>query len=363
MRKCPVCFANILLIFILCLCLDEAIFAATETDLVMIIKKYFDNYYKTLSENEMIKSKKIVINELGAIIGLGQSCSIAQINKSINSRLNNLEKYINIFTVAGEDKLQCWFGEISEQRNGVEVVWDEAIKYTLRKMDKLIVHDYIYFSSKGTDALDAGVIGNTIYYNLEAYRTRAEEKWDSFYKTNTRVSVTKPYYSLRYNRLRKKLRYISWYPLYLECIESFSDLNEARKNFMIESINLMTNASLFHELGHIHYSRTYSMEDNVDSEIAAFLTELRYSPVPQESLDRVISAAYSSPMQVYNMAGREILSSFISYIQFEQTKGNRSYKRIIIHGKRLAKQIENLYRLSEGQIRQISEYIYTQRYR
>jgi hypothetical protein len=120
----------------------------------------------------------------------------------------------------------------------------------------------------------------------------------------------------------------------------------------------MTNASLFHELGHIYYSLQNNVVNDIDSEVTAFLTELRYSPLPHESLDRVVCAAYSSFMKIYRLAGREILAGFVSYIQSEQAKGNKAYKRISVGGKRLSREIKYLYKLTDGQIREISEYIY-----
>jgi hypothetical protein len=355
-------FIKAVLLFIFCLCFNNLTWAEIEKDLIIAVKNYFDNYYKDLSETGVVKSRETAIEELETILGLEKILDIGELNDHLNSRLNKLRKHINIFSPPGEDKVQCWLGEIVEERNGAETIWGEEIKYTLRKMDNLIVHDYEYFSSKGTDALDAGVIGNIIYYNLEAYRAMAQEKWQAFFKANTRGSISKPYDALKYNRLRRKLRDISWHPLYLKSIELSSDSNEACQNFIIESMRLMIRTSLFHELGHIYYSRINSTVDDIDSEVVAFLTELRYSPLPYESLDRVISAAYSSSMQIYKAAGRKILTSFISYIQLQQAKENENYNRIIVKGIRSKKSIDNLYRLSPEQIRVISEYIYKERY-
>jgi hypothetical protein len=348
-------------LFLFMFFLSNSIWAETESerDLVMAVKEYFDNYYKDLSEMGVVKSKNVVIDGLETILGLEKTQDIEELNNRLNSRLNKLRKHVNIFLIPGEDKVQCWLGEMVEERNGVEVIWGKEIKYILRKIDNLIVHDYVYFSTKGLDALDAGVKGNIIYYNLEAFRDRARENWQILLETNTRDSISKPYDPLRYNRLRRKLKGICWRPLYLKSINSYSDLNEAKQNFIIESVKMMTNTSLFHELGHILYSRANSIVDDIDSEVVAFLTELRYSPLPYESLDRVISAAYSSSMEIYKAAGRQILTSFISYIGLQQAKGNKAYKKISIRDKELTEQIKNLYRLTSAQIREISEYVYS----
>jgi hypothetical protein len=347
-------------IFMLYLCMCNLIYAEPQADrdLIIVIKGYFENYYKDLSEKGPRKSKTAVINELGTILGLENIYDIGELNDGLNSQLSPSQRYINIFALPGEDKLQCWIGQVTEERNKARVIWGREIKYAVRKMSNLIVHDYVYFSTNGNDALDAGVIGNTVYYNLEAYFAQAEARWKAFSKNKARGSISRPYDSLGYNRLRRKLRDITWRPLYLKSIRLSPDLNKAHRDFLTESVELMTNASLFHELGHIYYSLQNNVVNDIDSEVTAFLTELRYSPLPHESLDRVVCAAYSSFMKIYRLAGREILAGFVSYIQSEQAKGNKAYKRISVGGKRLSREIKYLYKLTDGQIREISEYIY-----
>jgi len=159
--------------------------------------------------------------------------------------------------------------------------------------------------------------------------------------------------------LRKRLYAKSWDSLFsAEYLDKNKDLEKTKQSFINEAVRQLKENSFYHEVGHIYARKFLDTINEVEEEIIAFLTELKYGTLPYESLDALISSRWHNKLQIHKMASDKILSWFLSYIQFEQGKGNNSYKGVIIKGTRSEKSIDNLYKLTPGQIRVISEYIY-----
>ena len=74
--------------------------------------------------------------------------------------------------------------------------------------------------------------------------------------------------------------------------------------------------------------------------MVAFLTELRYGNLVYDSLETIVAAAYQSQMNNYNLAGKEIISGF---------------------GIKQVQKIQDLFSLSENQVRLIAKEIYQQK--
>jgi hypothetical protein len=114
-------------------------------------------------------------------------------------------------------------------------------------------------------------------------------------------------------------------------------------------------------MGHIFFNKYLGLNDETEEEMIAFLSELRYGPLPYESLETIIAASYKSSLDTYNLAGRYLTAGFISYIKNEQKNKNPEYKNINVQGRNQIEKINTFYKLSETQIRAISEYIYEQK--
>jgi hypothetical protein len=334
------------------------------------LKDYFYSYYSQTLEKKLVKSNQDILKELsqifrdsgisvneGILIKENESCET--LTDLINSYLEDEGKSINLF-INDSDVVNCWLGDLIEEEIIVRSVWSRAIKFRVKVIDNLIIRDFTNLCTQGSEAIDVGVRGDTVYYNLDAYKMRAKEIWDLLAR-RTR-SRDKRYDPLKSNRLRKRLYIRNWGSLFLNTINKNKDLEKAKKSFVGKVVNQLKENNLFHEVGHIYAREYLAIDDEVEEEIVAFLTELRYGILPYESLDAIISSRWRSLMESYNLASDRILTSFLSYIQLEQEKKNPDFKRIVIKDTRLKYNIDNLYKLNEEQIRAISEYIYKERY-
>jgi hypothetical protein len=332
---------------------------------------YFHSYYNQILKESIIKSKQQVFRELSQIVRESQITVDERMFKRederfailvdvINAYLESDKKSINLFTVDDSDVVNCWLGDLIEEKIIVRSVWNKAIKFRVKVIDNLIIHDFINLSTQGSEAIDVGVRGDTVYYNLDAYKARAKEIWDLLARRTK--GKDKRYDPLKSNRLRKRLYIRNWGNLFLNTIDENKDLEKAKKSFVAKVVNQLQENNLFHEVGHIYARECLAIDEEVEEEIVAFLTELRYGILPYESLDVIISSRWRSLMESYNLASDRILTSFLCYIQLEQQKKNPDFKRIVIKDTRAKYSIDNLYKLNEEQIRTISEYIYKERY-
>jgi hypothetical protein len=286
--------------------------------------------------------------------------SIEKLQDKINQLLKENNKEIVLFTLPGSEIVNCWLGDLVEERRETRNIWGKEIDFMVKVIDNLEIRDFTYVSTKGREALDVGIRDAIICYNLEAYKMRANSIWDFFRDREDRLK-NKRYDPSKSNRLRKWLYYKTWPDLYANCIKDSHDLEETRVEFIDQAVELLKENSLFHEMGHIFFNKYLGLNDETEEEMIAFLSELRYGPLPYESLETIIAASYKSSLDTYNLAGRYLTAGFISYIKNEQKNKNPEYKNINVQGRNQIEKINTFYKLSETQIRAISEYIYEQK--
>ena len=361
-----------LIFFVYLIILTSGTALAEDTDLslellINNLNNYFQAYYSQLTKGGVINPKTEVLEDIKEIAFnytkidnklLSHADSPDELSTIFDDYLRDYGKSIVLFTVGDSEIVNCWLGNLIEEKVETKNVWNREIQYTLRVLGELAIQDFTYFSSGGKDALDAGTRSGFIYYNLDAYRSRAASIWDFFAQKDKKKRRYDPSKS---NRLRKKLYNKTWLNLYTGCIKDSPNLEEAKKRFIDKAVIALKENSLCHEAGHIFADRYLKLNDEVKEEMLAFLSELRYGPLPYESLETIIAASYKSSMVSYNLAGRQIIAEFLSFIRNEQKNGNPDYKDINIQGRNQIEKINNLYKLSGIEIRAISEYIYEQK--
>lgn len=356
-------------IFILLLLLAKTVLAEDINDAYLIgqLSGYFKDYYESINQDKMppyegklIFDIRHLLEQYGFVKENLAENSIEELQNKINQLLRKNNKEIVLFTLPDSGIVNCWLGYLAEEKKENKNIWGKEIEFIIKAIGNLEIRDFSYFLSGGREALDIGTRDNTIYYNLEAYRTRVNSIWD-FFVNREKENKNKRYDPSKSNRLRKWLYHKTWHTLYSDCIKDNKNLEEAKTEFTDKAIIILKENSLFHEIGHIFVSKYLRLNDESEEEIIAFLSELRYGPLPYESLETVVAASYKSSMYSYNLAGRYLTAEFISYIKNEQKNKNQEYKDINIHGRNQIEKITNLYKLSEAEIRAISEYIYEQK--
>ncbi len=334
------------------------------------LKNYFAIYFSQIKTEKTIKPKEEVLQNIKEItlehLAINKEEILGKNNFNdltviLDEYLKNYREAINIFTINGSDIVNCWLGDLVEEKTYKKDIWGKEIEFAVKVIDNMEIRDFTHYLSAGKEALDVGTRGDTVYYNLEAYRIRANSIWD-FFSKREKENRRRRYEPSKANRLRKKFYYNLWLKLYSDCIKDNQNLESAKQRFMDESIILLRENSLFHEAGHIFANRYFNLNDEVKEEMLAFLTELRYGPLPCESLETVVAASYQSVMSDYNLAGKEIISDFITYIRNEQKNKNPDYNDTNIEGRDQLSKMENLFKLTEEQIRSISERIYKNRF-
>lgn len=330
----------------------------------------FQNYYQGVSaagkthsaEEKLVIELRRLLRQYGFSEHQLTEDNIEDLEAKLNSVLINTGYRIVLFAAAQTEIINCWLGKLVVDKKETRNIWGKDIEATVIILNDLEIHDYSNFLSAGKEAIEAGTRAGIIYYNLDAYRASAASVWD-FFAQREKENKSRRYDPRLSNRLRKKLYIKNWLTLYLSCIKINPDNKEnARREFIDKAVALLKENSLFHEIGHIFTSKYQGWENSKGEEIIAFLSELQYGPLPFESLDTIISAAYQSRICDYNLAGREIVSYFLSYIKDEQKRGNSGYKNIHISGINQLRKMTELYELTESQLRSISECTFKQKY-
>lgn len=309
--------------FFLCLILlffANSSFGGQEGDL----KNYFNNYYSIVKEGKK-KSQDEVLADINKIVNRNFK-DFDSLSIWLDKRFEPNGMSISLFWIEDINVLNCWLGHLVENDKDTKNVWGKEIRFNRKIIDKLEIRDYYYYYSKGKEAIETGTRNNIIYYNLEAFRIKAESIWD-FFKSRELHNKTKRYEPSRINRIRRQFYYKTWLDLYLE---------EDKEGFINKVVGLLIEVSFFHEIGHIFANEHLMLEDEKEEEVVAFLTELRYGPLPYESLQTVISAAYQNKINYYNSACKEIIQLYIG--------GNI----------RQIKDMEKLLKLSKDDIRKIN---------
>jgi len=333
------------------------------------LKEYFYYYYSQAKDGVKIEPEDKVIRKLKEIAGVNDvECSNAgnffELSALFNNYLTGYKKCINIFTVDDSKIVNCWLGDLAEERDGMREVWGKKTAFKIKVIGNPVIRDFVGYLNGGKDSLDVGTIGSVIYYNSEAYEKKATDIWETFSKKEG--IRDKKYDPSKSNRLRRQLRYKTWHAHYSDSLKEYKDdLSGAQSGFAKKAAGLLMEHNLLHELGHIYFAETANGEkgDAAKEETVAFLTELKYASLPYESLDGVTSAAWRSSMDSYRLAGTRILNLFVEYIKDRQKEGDRDYLKIVIPPGGLEKNTANLYRLTEEQVRNISTYIYQNKIR
>ncbi|MEW6009094.1 MAG: hypothetical protein AB1629_05640 [Candidatus Omnitrophota bacterium] len=332
------------------------------------LSNYFLWYYSSVQAGKIIKPKSQVLKDIGKIALrhcpidkklIDNEAGFDNLSILLNEYLGEYGKAINIFTISDSEVVSCWLGDLVEESAGKRNIWGKEIEFLVKVIDSLEIKDSVYYLSKGKEALEVGVRDNVIYYNLETYKLRANSLWE-FFASRITENKNRRYDPSKSDRLRKQLYYKSWFKLYSDCIKDSQNLEVSKSRFINQAIDLLKENSLFHEIGHIFADKYLKLNDETKEEALAFLSELRYGPLPYDSLDMVISARYKNPISNYKFAGDKIITDFIFYINNEQRKNVPDYKKIKIQGKDEIQQMRNLFKLTEEQIRSISENIFRQ---
>lgn len=356
-------------IFLPLLLLAKTALAEDINDAYLIgqLSGYFKDYYESINQDKMppyegklIFDIKHLLEQYGFAEESLTADGIEGLQDKINQLLKGNNKEVVLFTLPDSDIVNCWLGDLVEEKRETRNIWGEKIDFMVKVIDNLEIRDFAYVLTKGREALDVGTRGFIICYNLEAYKMRANSVWDFFRDRKDKLK-NKRYDPSKSNRLRKWLYHKTWHTLYSDCIKDNKHLEEAKTEFIDRAVIILRENSLFHEIGHIFADRYLKLNDDAEEEMIAFLGELRYGPLPYESLETIIAASYKSSMVSYNLAGRQIIAEFLSFIRNEQKNSNPDYEDINIHGRNQIEKINNLYKLSEAEIRAISEYIYEQK--
>ncbi|MBI5144463.1 MAG: hypothetical protein HZA30_05295 [Candidatus Omnitrophica bacterium] len=326
------------------------------------LKDYFLSYYSSVKAG-LIRPKDEVLRDIemmaeGLLNLKGEATHIDSIDDFsllLDKEMKPYKKSINIFLVGQSDIVNCWLGDRTEEKIEIRNVWGKDLNCIVKVLDRLTIQDYKYFSTEGKEALDAGTRAGIIYYNLDAYRARASSLWDFIRGSEKKKRGYDP---SRANRLRRRLSLKTWRGLYSDTVNFSDDPDKAKALFIERTVELLRETSLLHEMGHIFAEKELKINNAAREEEIAFLIELRYGPLPYESLDMVVSAGYQSSITDYNSAGRKITGSFIAYIKEEKKKGNPAYRDIDIREMGQVRMMENLFKLTEDEIRSISEYIF-----
>lgn len=172
------------------------------------LSEYFADYYRLANANKIYPAQGKVIREIRHLLtrhgfneGQLKENKIEELEDKINKILKTSNKKAVLFVIPGSDIINCWSGDLVEEKTELKNIRGKELKYTIKVLDKLIIQDFSYFSSRGKEALDAGTRQETIYYNLEAYRIRANSIWDFFARKDKK---RRRYDSSKSNRLRKK---------------------------------------------------------------------------------------------------------------------------------------------------------------
>ena len=308
--------------------------------LIKDLKNYFDSYYALIQEKNLIPPKENVFKQIQALSGQNLILNnFDDLSRSFDGYLKDYGKSINIFTINDSEIVNCWLGDLVAEKKDRRNVWGKEVDFTVKIIDNMVVRDFTDFVSQGKDALDIGTRDSIVYCNLEAYRIRANSIWD-FFAERQKESKKRRYEPSRANRSRKYLYYKTWLNLYLNCIKENPNLDTAKSRFTEQEVAALKENSLFHEIGHIFADRYLALEDESKEETVAFLTELRYGNLVYDSLETIVAAAYQSQMNNYNLAGKEIISGF---------------------GIKQVQKIQDLFSLSENQVRLIAKEIYQQK--
>jgi len=288
------------------------------------LQNYFYVYYSRSETGEAAVSQEQVLKDIKEMTlkycdgidkeGLAGKDNLDDLTNFLDKYLNNYGKSINIFTVEGSSIVNCWLGDLAEEKIEKRNIWNKEIEFYSKGIDNLNIRDFTYYLNKGKESLQVGTRGEVIYYNLESYSIHANTIWD-FFIDRIKENRYKRYDPSRVNRLRRRLYYRIWGGLYSASIKEKENLNDAKAQFIDKVAAVLKENSIFHEAGHVFVNRYLKLKDSSEEEMFAFLTELRYGPMPYDSLELIISAGYQSSMDNYKLAGREIISYFASYIK------------------------------------------------
>jgi hypothetical protein len=368
--------ADVVKIFIFCLltflipksavCEDRILIDSHE-NFTQEIRRYFDSYYTSIQTGNNFRRKQDVIEDIQRIasnyintsdgkIDCEDINSIKGLNCWIGNYLKESNQIINIFVVEEQNVINCWLGYLAESSSGREEIWGKTIEFKINVLDDMIVQDFKHWTTKGMDAYEAGTRGNTLFLNIPAFRIKAEEVYQ-FMESVSQGQYKRRYDSSEINKLRKRLRYKAWSDLYLDSLNQFQDNNKQKEIFIEKYIKLKKENTFYHELGHIFAVTTGLAKANVDEEIIAILTELKYGSLPYDSMEFLVSTAWVNDMTTYNLAGAKILKKMAEYTE----RGSiRQELNIAIpwESKKMIEKVKHLSTLNENDIRDMSDQIY-----
>jgi hypothetical protein len=348
--------------------------------LINDLKTYFLDYYRKAIKGE-VESQEKVLAKLKSIIknNLGETDltkkfqridNFFQLTQWLNSKFNEdnsgkVKSYgINIFLSPISNIVNCWLGKNITVENLHKHIWDKDIGYQLIMIRNLFVHDYLYYISNGNKELEIVNKNNVIFCNREAFLKKANARWQFLLSHYKSKKAYKNYNPSKVDKLRRKLLTKTWEDSFLKIIKE-NDLNKAREVFLNSVEGKLLKIAVIHELGHIYADEYLSHSNDLLSEIVALLTELAFGPMPDESLNTVLSFAWKSHWKTYRFAGQYIIRNFVKEVE-EGSCGRKMKLRVTnnIKGmlnKSLINKEEMICFLNQEQIRELANIVFKNR--
>lgn len=326
------------------------------------LSEYFQDYYRSVSENNISLSKEKLISEIKYLLvsyGLPKEeirgvDKLQDIEESINKVLKKDNHTVVLFVIPESEIINCWLGELKEETARTEKIFGKEINFNVLALDNLKIRDFLYFYSQGKEMLDAGTKNDCIYYNLEAMRRQAGDIW-GFFRDRETASHRNRYDPSKLDRLRKHIKRKSWQIIYSDACGRNRDLVRAQDDFIASAVEKIKANSLAHELAHLFANGNQGLTlDTAKEEEFSFLFEMSNGTMPLDSLDTVVGIYAKGLKDIYYVAVENILNCFLDYIRQQQLADNSEYKGIDIRGNYLKDKLQYVYNLSEKQVREIS---------
>jgi hypothetical protein len=325
--------------------------------------KYFLDYYQSLNKGEFAAPEKVLADLKGIVKNnlpersltqeFEEIDNLFQLTQWLNRRLEPDSLGVNIFIAPESGIINCWLGELKEDRVSFKKIYTQEYHYKLWVIDKLRIHDYRYFLTQGKDEFDFLSVRNIIFCNKEALDKKAKQRWE-FLQSRYGSGGVHNYNPSRSDKLRRRLLSLAWGDLFLKIVRE-NPLGEQEEIFLKQAEEQLLEIGIFHEVGHmLADEQTRFPEDEKTKEAIALLTELGFGPLPYESLNTVLSFAWKSPWKTYRYAGQYILRDFVKETENKYFTDSFRYKFKGINNNSLLRIQNSLYYLSRQQIRRLA---------
>jgi hypothetical protein len=342
-------------------CLDNLDKSAADF-LYKKIQAYFYNYYKIVKQGSHPTASQ-VLNEVKGIFLEGRLFNekdketIAEqedffsLTLLLNRLLRKYDLYINIFINPQTKRVCCWLSNRGEKEESSLTIWNRNISFSVITVDNLLLHGYSYYFSSKNEDIQFISFRDTIFFNREEVKKKAEERWQLLLSRYYKKSSYNAYAS---ERLRRGLLVSAWQGIFLDSVRE-NNLDEAKTIFITEAVKALKKIGIYHELGHRWFDEYCQDEDDIKSEMVALLTEMRFSPLPQESLNTLLSFAWRSQWSVYRYAAQALIRDFLGFIEKGVVSNELKKRLLMIKGDSLLKRQSIFYYLNNEDVRKLAE--------